>query len=69
MLRRVVAFCSLFAFAHLVASVCTAAWGWKPVTSQDLNLTARDIGDADADAAILFREGMLNDDENDGTSL
>ena len=69
MLRRVVAFCFLLAFAHLAAAVCAAASGWKPVTPQDLKLSAADIGDAEADAAILFREGALNDDENDGTSL
>jgi hypothetical protein len=69
MLRRVVAFCTWLVFAHLTAIVCLAASGWKPVTPQDLKLTAADLGDADADAAILFREGTLNDGEIDGTNL
>ncbi len=70
MFRCVVLFCSLLAVAHLTAEVCAAtASGWKLVTPQDLKLTAKDIGDAEADAAILFRDGALNDDENDGTSL
>jgi hypothetical protein len=43
--------------------------GWKPISDSDLRITAAEIGDPDADAAILFREGELDDDESDGTSL
>ncbi len=43
--------------------------GWKPVTPQELKLTAKDLGDAEADAAILFREGTLKDDDIEGTNL
>ncbi len=68
MLRHFVALLSLFAFAPLYPHPNTAA-SWKPVTAQDLKITAAEIGDPEADAAILFREGTLNDDENDGTSL
>jgi hypothetical protein len=69
MLRRFVTLLSLFVCAHLTAQLTVAAGGWKPVTPQDLKITATEIGDPEADAAILFREGTLNDDENDGTSL
>jgi transglutaminase-like putative cysteine protease len=68
MLRRFVIRLSLFAFA-LVNLPDSLAASWKPVTAQDLKITAAEIGDPEADAAILFREGTLNDDENDGTSL
>jgi hypothetical protein len=46
-----------------------AGSGWRPVTPQDRNITAADIGDPEADAAILFREGDLDDDDAEGTSL
>ena len=42
--------------------------GWKAVTLGDLRITATDIGEPGADAAILFREGELDDDDQ-GTSL
>ena len=67
MLRRFVAFLSLLTFA-LLPTHSNAAAGWKPVTAQDLKITAAEIGDAEAAAAVLFREGTLNDDENDGNS-
>ena len=69
MLRRLVVLLSLLAFAPLSSHSSTAAASWKPVTAQDLKITAAEIGDPEADAAILFREGTLDDDENDGTSL
>jgi len=46
-----------------------ASSGWKPISDVDLRMTAAEIGDPDADAAILFREGELDDDEAEGTSL
>jgi hypothetical protein len=46
-----------------------AASNWRPITAQDLKMTAAAIGDPEADAAILFREGELNDNDPDGTSL
>jgi len=55
-------------FAHGEAPL-SAAVGWKPVTAEELALTATGIGDPEADAAILFREGELNDNFTDGTSL
>ena len=68
MLRRFVILVSLFVFAPWNPQNSLAA-SWKPVTAQDLKITATEIGDPEADAAILFREGTLNDDENDGTNL
>src|SRR5262249_55284141 len=60
----------LFFLAFIPRTGCRAAGsGWRPVTQQDFNLTAADIGDPDADAAILFREGDLDDDDAEGTSL
>ncbi|HXG64190.1 MAG TPA: DUF3857 and transglutaminase domain-containing protein [Blastocatellia bacterium] len=59
---------SLFALA-LMAGAERAAANWKAITPQDLRLTALDIGDPEADAAILFREGELNDNTGEGTSL
>jgi transglutaminase-like putative cysteine protease len=47
----------------------TLSGGWKPVTARELALTAADVGEPDADAVILFREGDLNDTYPDGTSL
>jgi transglutaminase-like putative cysteine protease len=55
-------------FAHGEAPKSAAA-NWKPVTAEELALTAAAIGDPEADAAILFREGELNDTYADGTSL
>jgi hypothetical protein len=52
-----------------VADSGASGTGWKPVTSRDRAITAAEVGDADADAAILFREGDLNDTYSDGTSL
>jgi hypothetical protein len=46
-----------------------ASSGWKPISDVDLKMTAAEIGDPDADAAILFREGELDDDGSEGTSL
>lgn len=46
-----------------------ASSGWKPISDGDLKITAAEIGDRDADAAILFREGELDDDDTEGTSL
>src|SRR5262249_8738897 len=43
--------------------------GWRPVTVDELRMTALSIGDPEADAAGLFREGGLNDNYPDGTSL
>ena len=43
--------------------------GWKPVSAIDLKLTASDIGDPDADAAMLFRLGELNDNDPEGTNM
>ncbi len=42
---------------------------WKSVSPQELKMKASDIGDPDADAAILFREGELNDNNAEGTGL
>lgn len=53
----------------LLAGGASAAPNWRPVTPQDLKLTAADIGDAEADAAMLFREGELDDSTPQGTSL
>ncbi|HET9533222.1 MAG TPA: DUF3857 and transglutaminase domain-containing protein [Blastocatellia bacterium] len=68
MLRRYVALLSLLIFAP-VTDQTRAASGWRPVTQQELRMTAADIGDPEADAAILFREGELNDNDPEGTSL
>jgi hypothetical protein len=68
MLRRFVALLSFFIIASAVEKP-RAASGWRPVTPQELRMTAADIGDPEADAAILFREGELNDNDAEGTSL
>jgi uncharacterized protein DUF3857/transglutaminase superfamily protein len=47
----------------------SAANNWRPVTPQELKISAADIGDPEADAAILFREGELNDNFPEGTSF
>ncbi|MBI3652754.1 MAG: DUF3857 and transglutaminase domain-containing protein [Acidobacteria bacterium] len=69
MLRRFITLILFCIVGHLTAPANLAAGGWKPVTPQDLKFSAADIGDPEADAAILFRDGILTDDENDGTSL
>jgi transglutaminase-like putative cysteine protease len=43
--------------------------GWKPVSQSELALSAAELGDPDAEAAILFREGELDDSYSDGTNL
>jgi len=55
-------------FVHAAGNPVTAA-NWKPVTPQELRMTAAVLGDPDADAAELFRDGELNDTYLDGTSL
>ncbi len=67
MLRRGLFFISILVFAHASANQCAA--NWRPVTPQELKMTAAALGIPDADAAILFREGELNDTYTDGTSL
>ncbi len=67
-LRRWIAFLSVLAFAQ-AAEASPAASNWRPITAEDLKLTAATIGDPDADAAILFREGHLNDNGPDPTNL
>lgn len=67
MLRLWLIFISILAFAHAFANECEA--NWRPVTPEDLSTTAAALGIPDADAAILFREGELNDTYTDGTSL
>src|SRR5215211_4943926 len=59
----------LILFLAQGAGRSVAASSWRPVTAQELKMTAAAIGDPDADAAILFREGELNDNDPDGTSL
>lgn len=68
MLRRLAVLLPFLAFAF-VAEPGRAAANWKTVSPQDLKITATDIGDPEADAAILFREGELNDNTGEGTSL
>src|SRR5215831_4735406 len=53
----------------LSLSAARASSGWKPISEGDLRMTAAEIGYPDADAAILFREGELDDDESEGTAL
>jgi hypothetical protein len=45
------------------------AANWRPVTQQDLKFSAADIGDPEADAAVMFREGELTDTSAEGTNL
>lgn len=66
--RRWIYVILLMAAGHLAAGATDAA-NWRPVTPRELNLTAKSIGDAEAEAAILFREGELNDNIAEGTSL
>ncbi len=67
-MRRWIVLLSILTIAPVIERT-GAASSWKPVTSQDLKITASDIGDPEADAAILFREGELNDNDPEGTSL
>jgi hypothetical protein len=46
-----------------------ASSGWKPVGPADLKVTAAEIGYPDADSAILLREGQLDDNQAEGTTL
>jgi transglutaminase-like putative cysteine protease len=68
MSRRLLAIIFLLAALHLTGQV-SAASNWRPFTQQDLKLSAVSLGDPEADAAILFREGELNDNTPEGTNL
>ncbi|MEK6300655.1 MAG: DUF3857 domain-containing protein [Acidobacteriota bacterium] len=68
MLRLLILSILIFGFAYAAGNHVAAA-NWKPVTPQELRMTAAALGDPDADAAELFREGELNDTYLDGTSL
>ena len=68
MLRAILTACCLAAFLP-VSKYVRAGSAWRPVTPNELNLKAADLGDPDADAAILFREGELDDSYSDGTNL
>jgi len=67
----------LLAFGIIAASIqflppppCSgASSGWKPICADDLAVSAVSIGYPDADAAILLREGELDDEMSEGTSL
>ena len=59
----------LLLFALLNWAERAGAANWRPVTPEELKLTAAAIGDPEADAAILFREGELNDNAAEGTNL
>ncbi|HKG22413.1 MAG TPA: DUF3857 domain-containing protein, partial [Blastocatellia bacterium] len=52
-----------------LAEQARASTNWRPVTPQDLKITAADIGDPEAEAVMLFREGELDDSSPEGTSL
>src|SRR6185503_9297010 len=66
MLRQRVLLLLVFILA-CVAEGRSAANNWRPITMQELKMTAAAIGDPEADAAMLFREGELNDNFPDGT--
>jgi transglutaminase-like putative cysteine protease len=68
MIRRGIPLLLILLFAQAPQRTVTAS-SWRPVTAEDLKITAAAIGDPEADAAILFREGELNDSYPDGTSL
>ena len=68
MLRLWIFFLSVLAFVMLAGGAGAGAT-WKPVSPQELKMKAADIGDPEADAAILFREGELNDNNAEGTGL
>jgi len=61
-----VAFSLLFL---LLAEGESAAADWHAISDEEMKLTAADIGDPEADAAILFREGRLDDTSPEGTTL
>jgi len=67
MLRRHI-FLAILIFAA-VGEQARASTNWRPVTPQDLKITAADIGDPEAEAVMLFREGELDDSSPEGTSL
>jgi hypothetical protein len=62
----IIAFSLLFIF---LAAGEGAAADWRAVSDEEMRLTAADIGDPEADAAILFREGRLDDTMPEGTTL
>lgn len=68
MLRRwlIVAFNLIFL---TLAARASAAADWRAVTDEELKLKAADIGDPEADAVVLFREGRLDDTSTDGTTM
>src|SRR5215213_4353721 len=68
MLRRWIPLLLIILFAQGAERGVTAS-SWRPITAHELKMTADQIGDPEADAAILFREGELNDNDPDGTSL
>ncbi len=68
MFRFWIVFLSVLAFVML-AGRSGAGATWRPVSPQELKMKAADIGDPEADAAILFREGELNDNNAEGTGL
>ncbi|MEN3334432.1 MAG: hypothetical protein V7641_3797 [Blastocatellia bacterium] len=64
--------CMVIAFSLLwfiLAARAGVAADWHPVSDEEMKLTAADIGDPEADAAILFREGRIDDTSLDGTTL
>ncbi len=64
--------CPSIAFSLLLLILlarASAAADWRAVSDDEMKLTAADIGDPEADAAILFREGRLDDTAPDGTTL
>ncbi|HYP27574.1 MAG TPA: DUF3857 and transglutaminase domain-containing protein [Blastocatellia bacterium] len=68
MVHRHVLIAILLAFASL-AGQARASTNWRPVTPEDLKMTAADIGDPESEAVMLFREGELDDSSPEGTSL
>ncbi len=68
MLRQWILLLLILFFAY-VGERRSAASNWRPITAQELKMTAVAIGDPEADAAMLFREGDLNDNYPDCTSL
>ena len=68
MLRLWIILLTVLAFVMLAGRGGAGAT-WKPVSPQELKMKAADIGDPEADAAILFREGELNDNNAEGTGL
>ncbi|HEY7543327.1 MAG TPA: DUF3857 and transglutaminase domain-containing protein, partial [Blastocatellia bacterium] len=67
MLRRWIALLWFLTLAHHAQDA--KASDWNVITPQELRLEAADIGDPEADAVILFREGELNDNDPEGTNL